>query len=179
VGWQRHNGSGAGLAGEVNKNAQGQFEGVIDLVTAFGTVPETLYLASLAVQTPNGGALAAQAPAPVVPNGNIEPSELIAVKTEALRDSGGDNRYDVMVPERRFRATLDWDESGQPRLRWPVVPGRAYRVAAKSSLADSGWIRDLPGSRVVAPTTAASDTATYSDPSENVSTRFYVIEMEP
>ncbi|MDX6766435.1 MAG: hypothetical protein SFU85_06555 [Candidatus Methylacidiphilales bacterium] len=179
AGWQWHNPGGTTLNGTVNKNASGQVEGVIDLVDTFGTMPDTLYFASAAYQTANGGALAAQAPAAVVPNGNIEPSEFLAVPLQALRDSAGDNRLDLLVPERGLRPSFG-PRNGILEIRWPGVPGKSYRIRYKNSLADAQWVTDLPDSLLTAPSAETSPPELiFSDSTTLPASRFYHIEVQP
>ncbi|MFZ4682827.1 MAG: hypothetical protein ACOYMS_10010 [Terrimicrobiaceae bacterium] len=179
AGWQWHNSSGSSLSGQMNKNPAGQLEGSIDLVETFGSVPQTLYIASAAYQTANGGTLAAQAPPKVVDNGNIDPSEFIAVPTAAIEDSVGDNKFDFAVPERQFRAVLEPDVSGKFKVRWPAVPGKTYRVTYKNSLGDAVWLTDLPGSTVTAPVSTGAAESTFNDATSGLQQRFYRIELLP
>lgn len=178
TGWQWHNSGGTALAGQTAKSPSAQVEGVVDLVDAFGSVPQTLYLASLAIRTQNGGALAAQAPAVVTDNGNVDPSEFLAIPTAALRDSVGDNRLDFLAPERSFRATLSASSPGSLVLTWPAVAGKSYRVTYKASLSDPAWLTALPGATVNASTTTASAQASFTDASAPRQ-RFYRVEVLP
>ncbi|GAB4178135.1 MAG: hypothetical protein Fur0032_18530 [Terrimicrobiaceae bacterium] len=179
IGWQRHDSVGSSLTGQVAKSPSGQMEGVIDLVDTFGNMPETIYVASLAVQTANGGALSAQAPIAVTANGNIEPEEFLALPVAAIRDSAGDSKLDLLMPERGFRARLEAAETGGLRLRWPAVPGKKYRVTYKNSLMDSTWLSDLPGSFITAPGQGSGQELEFLDPSPGITQRFYRIEVQP
>lgn len=179
LGWQRNDSAGSPLAGSVASAPAGQMEGVIDLAATFGSVPDTLYVASAAVQTANGGALAAQAPARVSDNGRLDPDEFLALSIAAIRDSVGDSRFDRLAPDRGFRPSITQSISGGVRLRWPVVPGKRYRVAHKESLNEATWKTDLPGSLLTAPTTPAVDDMEFHDSSAGVTQRFYRIEAEP
>ncbi|MCX7868548.1 MAG: hypothetical protein N2322_01230, partial [Terrimicrobiaceae bacterium] len=138
-----------------------------------------LYLAAVAVQTFNGGQLAAQAPPATTANGHLEPSEFFAVRTAALRDSAGDNRFDVLAPERRFRAGIQALPDGRLRIEWPVLPGRAYQLTFKPSLLDSTWSASLPASRIVIPTSGAAETASFEDTPPAGQSRFYRVELAP
>ncbi|MDX2080046.1 MAG: hypothetical protein SFU53_04620 [Terrimicrobiaceae bacterium] len=179
IGWQRHNATGSSLTGSVASVPTGQMEGVVDLVATFGSVPETLYIASAAVQTANGGALTAQAPARVTDNGRLDPDEFLVLPIAAIRDSVGDSRFDRLTPARGFRTTFDQPPGGGFRLTWPAVPGKRYRVAYKNSLTESSWSTDLPGSLLTAPSTSGVDTMEFNDTSAGVNQRFYRIEAEP
>jgi hypothetical protein len=179
TGWQWHNSGGTALNGTVNKNASGQVEGVIDLVDTFGTMPPTLYFASVAYQTANGGALAAQAPAAVTVNSNLEPSEFLAVPVAALRDSAGDNQLDLLVPSRGLRPSFG-PNNGVLEIRWPGVPGKSYRIRYKDSLADAQWLDDLPDSLLAAPSSEVEPPSLiFSDPTALQPSRFYTIEVQP
>jgi hypothetical protein len=182
-GWQRHNATGSALTGNSTANPSGQLEGVIDLIEVFGSVPQKLYLAAIAVQTSNGGALVAQAPpASGVANGNLEPAEFLAVPVAALRDSVGDNRLDALVPERKFRAAIAPIEPGGNsgfRLTWPAVPGKRYRVVYKNSLTDPEWLPVAGQSSLTASPTSGSEILQFTDPEPTITNRFYRIELEP
>lgn len=182
-GWQRHNSTGSALSGNSTANPSGQLEGVIDLVDTFGAVPETLYLCSIAVQTANAGALAAQAPPPSgTANGSLEPAGFLAVPVETIRDSEGDNQLDVLVPSRKFRAGIEARPPGEGaglRLEWPAVPGKRYRVVYKNALTDSEWQALPGGSSISAPTSGASRTLQFTDSETNITNRFYRIELLP
>ncbi len=181
AGWQRHNSTGSALGnGTVTTNASGQLEGVIDLVAVFGSVPEVLYLSAIAVQTANGGTLVAQAPPAVgTANAHLEPGEFLAVRPQSIRDSVGDNQLDVLVPSRKFQATLNSRDEGGLRLRWPAVPGRRYRVMYKNDLTESQWRVDLPGAEKTAPITGGHAELEFIDDSQNLNQRFYRIELMP
>ncbi len=179
AGWQWHNSGGTGLSGQVNKNPSGQLEGAIDLVDTFGSMPQTLYIASAAFQTANGGILGAQAPAKSVDDGNLDPAEFLAIPTAAIKDSVGDNKFDFVAPDRKFRAVLAPDMSGKIKVAWPAVPGKTYRVTYKNSLTDPAWLSDLPGSTVTVPVSTGAAQSEFSDSSPGVQQRFYRVELVP
>lgn len=179
AGWQWQNPGGTSLAGGVNKNPSGQLEGTIDLVDTFGAVPDTLYIASAAFQTPNGGILGAQAPAKVVDDGNLDPSEFLAIPTAAIKDSVGDDQFDFVAPDRKFRAALSPEAGGKLKLAWPAVPGKTYRVTYKNSLTDPTWLSDLPGSMVTVPVSTGTAGSEFSDSSPGIQQRFYRVEIVP
>ncbi|MCX6968852.1 MAG: hypothetical protein NTV93_01690 [Verrucomicrobia bacterium] len=179
AGWQWHNSGGTSLAGQVNKNPSGQLEGTIDLVDAFGSVPPTIYIASAAFQTANGGILGAQAPGKTVDNGNLDPAEFLALPTAAIKDSIGDDKFDFVAPDRKFRAVLAPDVSGKFKVAWPAVPGKTYRVTYKNSLADPAWLTDLPGSTITVPVSSGSAESVFRDSSPGIQQRFYRVELVP
>lgn len=107
----------------------GRLEGVIDLVEVFGTLPETVYVAAVAYQTADDGALGAQAP---VGNGdnNLDPDEFLAIPLIALRDINSDGMLDRLDPRRNFLARSEepGTPSGNTALAWAAVPGVTYQV---------------------------------------------------
>ncbi len=179
AGWQWNDATGSGLNGRVQKDAAHQVEGVIDLVEVFGDLPATLYIASAAYQTANGGVLAAQAPARVTDNGNLDPDEFLALPVNAIRDRAGDNQLDRLTPGRDFLiATAERLAGGQLRLTWPVVPGRRYRVEWTADPAGGSW-QALAGAEAV---TAGSgqDTLTVTDtPPADAVMRIYRLTLLP
>lgn len=181
AGWQRHDASGTALgSGTVSTNPSGQVEGVIDLIEVFGEMPSVLYLAAVAVQTGNGGVMVAQAPpASGSADGNLDEAEALVVHVDHLRDSVGDNRLDVLVPSRRFQARMSWSSPGGGRLIWPVLPGKSYRVVYKNSLNDLEWSGDLPGAMLTAPLVGGEGELEFTDPTPDLSSRFYRVELLP
>lgn len=152
-----------------------QIEGTIDLVEAFGEVPETIYIAAAAYATTDGGALASQSPAGNG-NGNIEPAEFLAIPTAALRDSLGTGTFDRLDPRRDFRAeALPANDNGAFSLRWPAVPGRSYDIWRKLNLANGEWQRVNP-----APITAPSGSNVLSfedSAAHDLNNAYYRIEV--
>ncbi len=136
--------SNAPAGSTANASSSGNIvEGVIDLVDAFGAMPDVIYLAAAAYGTDDGGVLAGQAPAALTVNGNIEPDEFLAIPVESITDSKGDNRLDRLDRQRGFRVDRFELRGDQPVLQAATVPGMRYKVQHKASLADS-WV-DLPG----------------------------------
>lgn len=134
TGWQRNDSAGSDLGGSTEALAGGQLEGVLDLVEAFGALPAELHLAAVAVQTESGGVPVAQAPAGNG-DGSLDPGEFLHVSVEGLSDADGDETLDRLDPEDAFRV------EGTPRpdafrLRWPVVPGRTYRLLRSTDLVE-------------------------------------------
>ncbi len=114
----------------------GQLEGVIDLVAAFGSMPQTIYLASAAYGTDDNSPLVAQCPAGNG-NGNLDPNEFLALQIPAILDQNADGVYDRLDPARDFLSSAARDNS-DVLLTWNSVPGRNYQVLWSSSLT-SGW----------------------------------------
>ncbi len=144
AGWQRNNGTGSVSGTAKTTDANGQpsvhVEGVIDLVETFGTMPETLYIASAAYQTVNQGILGAQAPAGVADPGNIDPAEFLVVPVASIRDNFGGNKLDRLDPQREFRVTGTLPVTGGLSLRVPTVPGIRYKLQYKAALNASEWV---------------------------------------
>lgn len=115
----------------------GQLEGFIDLAAVFGSVPSNIYLAAIAYQTGEAGALAGQAPAGNG-DGNVDPSEFMAFPVEAIRDSLANGTFDRLDPARSFRIS-GWGTGGNPDLKWLSVPGRAYQPEYSTNLGDA-WL---------------------------------------
>jgi len=135
VGW-----SGAPASATASASSNGNIvEGVIDLVEAFGAVPSTIYLAVAAIATADNGVLAAQAPAAVTVNGNIEPNEFLAIPLPSIADSAGDNRLDRLDGARQFRVVGLRRSGPGLALDVPTVPGVRYRVEYKARMTDLGW----------------------------------------
>lgn len=139
-GWFNANGTN----NRASASAQGNIlEGVLDLVEAFGTLPDTLYIAAAAIQTldadggPAGnGTLTAQAPARKLDNGNIDPDELLVIPIASIRDSAGSNKLDRLDPQRGFRPNAIQPVPGGLVLEIPTVPGIRYQLLHKATLAD-------------------------------------------
>lgn len=109
----------------------GALEGTIDLVAAFGPgiMTGTVYVASAAYSTPNGGPLVAQAPAAVTVNGNIESNEFLALSIPALLDNNGDGIYDRLDPAIDFVITgIEPAPGGGCIIRWNSTPGKTNQL---------------------------------------------------
>src|SRR4029077_480451 len=89
----------------------GQMEGTIDLAAAFGSIPQTIYVAAAAYSTADGGALAAQGPAGKG-GGNIDPAEFMLLSTLAIRDENADGKYDRLDPALSFVIAQITSENG-------------------------------------------------------------------
>jgi hypothetical protein len=135
VGW-----SNAPNSSTANASASGNIvEGVIDLAEAFGAMPSTVYIAVAAYGTADGGTLAAQAPAAVTANGNLEPGEFLAIPVASIADTEGNNRLDRLDAARKLRIAAARHAGQGMSLDVPTVPGVRYRVEYKARLTDAAW----------------------------------------
>jgi hypothetical protein len=155
IGWFNVNGATTKTARSTGQ----QMEGTLDLETAFGTVPADLYLTALAYQTADGGALAAQAPAMINDNGNVDPDELLRIPLEALRDEDANGIFDRLESGKGFVITQSQRSAGTFSLTWNCFPGRSYQVQASADLAT--W-SNVPGGLVIAGSSALD--ASYAVP---------------
>jgi hypothetical protein len=173
VGWQNINGSSATASNQAIKapSIAGQMQGTIDLVQTFGAMPSTLYLCALKYTTADGGTLVAQAPGPVVSNGNVEASEFLAMPIAAIADNNGDGVLDRLDPTLGFLIQGIQPTTGGFTITWATVPGKTYQVMSSDSI-DGGW------SDLGAPITAGSGqtTLTYADTTAS-GQRFYKVML--
>ncbi len=133
-----HNTRGSTTLSKAPLNS-GVLEGVIDLVAEFGTVPDQVYVAAVAYATRDAGGITGQAPSGNG-NDNLEPNEFLRIPLKSVTDRKLDGVYDVLDPARSFNVTgTAFNTGGQPVLRWPVVPGRAYQVQSRMTLGGSTW----------------------------------------
>lgn len=153
AGW--NNASGPTVFAKAAENWRA-LEGVIDLASAFGTVPAEIYVAAVAYQTdnatvnpPGSGRLSAQAPAG---NGNtdLEPSEFLRIPLRSVVDTRLNGIYDVLAADRAFRPVIAAG-AGSPSLMWPSVPERTYEVWTTADLAAGGWTNLTPAGLVAGP----------------------------
>jgi glycosidase len=79
--------------------AENYLEGTIDLLVNFGMVPEAVYLAVGAYQSPDVGALVGQVPAAWDTNNNLEVTEFLRVPIHSIRDENGDGYFDGGNPQ--------------------------------------------------------------------------------
>jgi hypothetical protein len=126
----------AGSQAAKSASATGQLEGTIDLVAAFGAMPTNLYLAAVAYQTADGGALAAQCPAGSGPD--LEPDEFFAIPTVALRDHNGDGKFDRLDPAMDFKILSSRATNSGVVLNWASFPGRTYQLE-QAALPGGPW----------------------------------------
>lgn len=159
AGW--YNAVDSGLA----NSAGAALEGSIDLDAQFGSVPPTVYLAVVAYHTPDGGAIALQAPSGNE-DGNLDPGEWMAFPIGALRDSWANGTFDRLDPARDFRVSLNWS-GASPALYWLCVPGKEYQPEYCRSLGDD-W---LPEGTTIE---AANGQEEMSSPVQNVETQRFL-----
>jgi uncharacterized protein (DUF362 family) len=106
----------------------GQMEGTINLVEAFGYMPQVLYLEASPYATADGGALIASSQVPGGNgNGNIESNEFLAVPLSAIRDENLDGVFDILDPTRDFVGRVSPVVSNSV-IAWPCVPAHSYQV---------------------------------------------------
>ncbi len=121
-------------AGGLASSAVGSvLEGTVNLAGEFGSLPARVHLVAARYATSDGGALSAQAPSPVIANGNIESIEWtnLALRPDSLT----------------IRAL-----SGEIALRWSTVLGATGYVVYRSPSADS-----IPSEVAVVPGTSYTD----------------------
>ena len=172
VGWFNSNGADA----EVTRgNPGGQMEATIDLAAAMGDLPETIYLAALAYQSPDAGLLGSQAPAPTLNDGNVDPDEYLGIPLEALRDEDANGTFDRLEPNRDFVVTGFAETVDGLRLSWNCFPGRSYQVQSSTSLSEEDW-SDVMDSPVTA---GASDLSMNATLQRSGATRFYRVRLLP
>jgi hypothetical protein len=111
----------------------GQLEGTVDLIAAFGSIPQTIYVAAAAYATADGGVLAAQGP---VGNGdgNIDPAEFMQLWTSAIRDENADGNYDRLDPALDFVIASMTKQDGVTAISWNSVPARTYQLEYANQL---------------------------------------------
>ena len=170
TGW--HNTAGVTVSAAKSGTSAGQMEGSLDLVQAFGSMPATIYLASVAYGTADGGGIASQCPAGNG-NNNLEPGEFLAFPLPALDDQNADGKLDRLDPAMHFRIThANGFGPGTMEIRWPAVPGRQYEIQYSDDLAT--W-SVVPGSGRAATSGTASLSITLTD--TVASKRFYRVKL--
>lgn len=157
--------------------SSGVLEGSIDLVSEFGSLPESVYVAAVAYQTDDAnqsdaskGKITSQAP---VGNGNndLEPGEFFRVPIRSARDAAQNGTYDVLDSARSFAVTnVSFNASNQTVLRWPVVPGKNYMVQGRSLLSSGAWTNLLNTNWGAGPTQWGME---FTDLAAPVGSRFY------
>jgi hypothetical protein len=143
AGWFNTTGAKTLFKAQLNS---GVLEGTIDLVSEFGSLPESVFIAAIAYQTEDAnqfdaskGKINSQAPAGNG-NDNLEPNEFFRVPVRSARDTAQNGRYDILDAARLFAVTnVSFNPSNQPVLRWPVVPGKSYMVQGRSSFGAGTW----------------------------------------
>ena len=117
----------------------GVLEGSIDLVAAFGSIPENIYIASVAYATEDGGGINSQAPSGNS-NNDIEPSEFLRIPVASIHDRALNGTYDIVDPARTFRPkSMTFNSQNQPVLVWDVQPGKRYFVYRNTDLSSNSW----------------------------------------
>jgi Starch/carbohydrate-binding module (family 53)/Glycosyl hydrolase family 57 len=152
----------------------GALEGTLDLVAAFGSVPTNLYLCAAAYTTTNNGFLAAQCPAAVTNNNNIEPNEFFVLPIAALRDSAGNGTLDLLDPARSFKILSTSSSNTNRVLNFAVMPGRNYQVYYASNL--TGPWTNFPGTNFAAPPQTILN---FTDSPAGLPQRFYRVKLLP
>jgi len=169
AGWFNTKGTTALFKSPVNS---GKMEGVIDLAAEFGRVPEQVYVAAVAYANPDGGGINSQAPAGNG-NNNLEPSEFLRIPVGSVADRKLNGTFDTLDAARTFAVRAgEFDQQDRPVLRWPVIPGRAYQVQARSSLQDGSWLNLLPAPRTAGP---AEWEMQFTDTNAPTGSKFYRI----
>ncbi len=155
-------------------SASGQMEGVLDLISAFGYLPTNIYMAAVAYQTADGGAVAAQAPAGSGPD--VNPNEFFAIPVIALRDHNADGLYDRLDPNLDFTLQSIRRVTNGYAITWASMPGRTYQVASASNPAIL-WT-NLPNSLTTAGPLQISLTTTDIPPAA-AAQRYYKVKLLP
>jgi hypothetical protein len=143
----------------------GQLEGTIDLIGAFGSIPQTIYVAAAAYQTADSGALAAQGPAGNG-DGNIDPSEFMPLAVVAIKDENSDGKFDRLDPALDFVISQVALANGMRTITWNSVPGQSYQLDYCDQLGGQ-WFT------LGAPKTAGTTDLVLSDEDSSTTTRFY------
>lgn len=148
----------------------GQMEGTIDLAAAFGSLPQTVYVAAAAYGTADGGPLAAQGP---LGNGNenIDPVEFMPLPIAALKDENADGKYDHLDPALGFLVTQISRNGAVTTITWTAVPGRTYQAQSCKQLGGI-W------TPLNAPITAAAGQLTLATTDSSILPgRFYRVQL--
>jgi hypothetical protein len=148
----------------------GLMEGTIDLGAAFGSVPQTIYVAAAAYPTADGGVLAAQGPAGNG-DGNIDPVEFIPLSVAAITDQDADGVYDRLEPTSGFVVNQMTRANGVKTINWNSVPGATYQVESCDQLAGP-WV--ALGNQITA--APGQLTLSFSDGSSYL-TRYYRVRL--
>lgn len=153
-------------------SSSGVLEGTLDLVAAFGSLPEVVYVAAAAYTTPDGGTLVSVAPTGSGPH--LDPGEFLALPLIAFKDVNGDGVYDRLDPGMDFRIESATPENGGLRFSFACVPGRSYRVLCRESLAESWSVLEGSTQTATGVQTRLSVTNAPGTP-----LRFYRVELLP
>jgi hypothetical protein len=173
VGW-----ANAGPSAVCSKSfvTSGQMEGTLDLIEAFGAIPQTIYIAAVAYSTTNSGILVAQAPAGNG-DGNIDPGEFLAISLPAysLLDRNGSGTFDRLDPSKDYKSQVQFDINGLPVISWPSVPGKNYQVEYCDSL-DGTWA-NLSGGQLNATPGQLNLSVQDSTATHSTLRRFYRVQL--
>lgn len=125
VGW--FNAGNADASSMRAATSDGYIEAIIDLVSAFGYLPDRIYVAVAAYQTQDGGSLVWQTPNP---NGifddTISADEFRPLDIVTLRDENSDGLPDRLDPALDFRLSVTRNPNRTNTLTVSAVPGRTY-----------------------------------------------------
>jgi chitodextrinase len=172
VGWQ--NAGSATVTAFKAATSSGQMEGSIDLTQAFGSLPGSVYLASVAYGTADAGVIGSQCPAGNG-NNNLEPGEFLQFPVQTVTDTNADGKLDHLDPEVGFKITqLTGTGPASLDLTWPTVPGKSYEVQNSDDFLT--W-QTVSGSSHTATSGSASHTLTLS--SQGATKRFYRVRLLP
>lgn len=86
------------ISGDAQSTNSGVLEGEINLTDAFGTVPDAIYVASIAYETGEGGGIASQGPSAWSDDDNVDVTELLRVPVASIRDEDLDGYHDAGSP---------------------------------------------------------------------------------
>ncbi|MBU6181238.1 MAG: hypothetical protein KGR46_00305 [Verrucomicrobia bacterium] len=120
-------------------------EGSIDLIAAFGSIPQNVYIASVAYGTNDGNGINSQAPG-TRDDDNLGPSEFLRIPVASIRDRTLNGTYDILDPARLFRPkSIGFDSQNRPVLVWDVVPGKRYTVHRTGELSGPWSVLNIGG----------------------------------
>jgi hypothetical protein len=116
-------------------DGSGVIEGTIDLVEAFGSMPDAVVIAVVAYQTWDGGHVVEQSP-----YGNRDDfiGELRGLYISTLRDEDADGLLDMIDPTKEFKLTQKRNSDGSVTVSAPAIPRDEYFFNVADS-ADGPW----------------------------------------
>jgi hypothetical protein len=149
----------------------GVMEGVLDLVEAFGLMPQKFYIAAAAYQTFDGGALDSQGP-PGNGDKNLDPGEFMTLWTPAITDQFANGIYDWLNPNVALHPQITRNiTTGVVSITWPSVPGKSYKVEVTDLLIGK---RQILQSQMTAGPGVLQLSTSYLP--TNLDTRFYHVD---
>jgi hypothetical protein len=148
----------------------GLMEGAIDLGAAFGSIPQTIYVAAAAYTTANGGVLVAQGPAGNG-DGNIDPAEFLPLSVAAITDQDGDGIYDRLEPTLGFVVSQMTRTNGVTTITWNCVPGATYQVESCDQLGGTWTALSVQMTAATSQLTLSFNDAT------SILTRYYRVRL--